>query len=94
MEKVVIAPSCERGNDLIAFLYAEIDGSEERDFKQLLVSDADVRRVLAPVDIERAFDLREQLKHVDDIFERVFRPARTAGTPELVDSMRAQTSVR
>ena len=68
--------------------------AEERDFKQLLVSDADVRRVLAPVDIERAFDLREQLKHVDDIFERVFRPARTAGTPELVDSMRAQTSVR
>ena len=33
MEKVVIAPRCERGNDLIAFLYAEIDGSEERDFK-------------------------------------------------------------
>ena len=33
MEKSVIAPSCERGNDLIAFLYAEIDDSEERDFK-------------------------------------------------------------
>jgi hypothetical protein len=33
MGKNVIAPSCERGNDLIAFLYAEIDGSEERDFK-------------------------------------------------------------
>jgi hypothetical protein len=33
MGKNVIAPSCERGNDLIAFLYAEIDSSEERDFK-------------------------------------------------------------
>lgn len=33
MGKNVIAPSCERGNDLVAFLYAEIDGSEERDFK-------------------------------------------------------------
>jgi hypothetical protein len=33
MEKSVIAPSCERGNDLIAFLYAEIDDSGEPDFK-------------------------------------------------------------
>lgn len=33
MEKSVIAPICERGNDLIAFLYEEIDDSEERDFK-------------------------------------------------------------
>jgi len=36
MEKSVIAPNCERGNDLIAFLYAEICGSEEQDFKQHL----------------------------------------------------------
>jgi hypothetical protein len=31
--------------------------------------------VLAPADIERAFDLDEQLRHVDDIFERVFGAA-------------------
>ena len=29
-------------------------------------------RVLSPAEIERAFDLDEQLQHVDDIFDRVF----------------------
>ena len=46
--------------------------NEQRDFKALLLADADVTRVLAPAEIERAFDLDEQLKHVDHIFERVF----------------------
>ncbi len=46
--------------------------AEQRDFKALLLADADVTRVLPPADIERAFDLDEQLKHVDDIFYRVF----------------------
>jgi hypothetical protein len=38
-----------------------------------LLADPDVTRVLAPADIERAFDLDEQLKHVDQIFGRVFQ---------------------
>ena len=46
---------------------------EKRDFKTLLLADADVTRVLPPADIERAFDLDEQLKHVDQIFGRVFQ---------------------
>jgi adenylosuccinate lyase len=46
---------------------------EKRDFKQLLLADADVVRVLPPADIERAFDLDEQLKHIDHIFDRVFQ---------------------
>src|ERR1700704_2894150 len=46
---------------------------EERDFKALLLADADVMRVLPPADLERAFDLDEQLKHVDHIFDRVFQ---------------------
>jgi adenylosuccinate lyase len=46
---------------------------EKRDFKDLLLADEDVTRVLAPADIGRAFDLDEQLKHVDDVFERVFQ---------------------
>jgi adenylosuccinate lyase len=46
---------------------------EERDFKALLLADADVMRVLPPADLERAFDLDEQLKHVDHIFNRVFQ---------------------
>ena len=36
MEKSVIAPICERGNDLIDFLYAEVNDSEERDFEHHL----------------------------------------------------------
>jgi adenylosuccinate lyase len=46
--------------------------AEQRDFKALLLADADVTAVLSREEIERAFDLDEQFKHVDDIFERVF----------------------
>jgi adenylosuccinate lyase len=49
---------------------------EHRDFKALLLADSDVTRVLAPAEIERAFDLDEQLQHVDHIFDRVFHPVR------------------
>src|SRR5262245_41717992 len=48
--------------------------AEQRDFKSLLLADADVTRLLPPTEIERAFDLDEQLKHVDYIFDRVFTP--------------------
>ena len=47
--------------------------NETRDFKPLLLADPDVTNVLKPAEIERAFDLNEQLKHVDHIFERVFQ---------------------
>jgi adenylosuccinate lyase len=47
--------------------------SEQRAFKALLLADADVVRALSPVEIERAFDLTEQLKHIGHIFDRVFR---------------------
>jgi adenylosuccinate lyase len=50
--------------------------AEQTDFKQLLLADADVVRALTPGQIERAFDLDEQLKHVDYIFDRVFQPVR------------------
>jgi adenylosuccinate lyase len=46
---------------------------EKRDFKDLLLADEDVTRMLSRGDIERAFDLDEQLKHVDHIFQRVFQ---------------------
>ena len=46
--------------------------AEQRDFKALLAADADVTRVLSVAEIERAFDLDGQLKHVDHIFDRVF----------------------
>jgi adenylosuccinate lyase len=45
---------------------------EQRDFKTLLLGDADVTSVLPPAEIEKAFDLNEQLRNVDRIFARVF----------------------
>jgi adenylosuccinate lyase len=53
---------------------------EQQSFKSLLLGDADVTRVLPPAEIERAFDLDEQLRHIDQIFERVF----AAGDPAAV----------
>jgi adenylosuccinate lyase len=46
--------------------------SERRDFKALLLADPDVSGALSHAEIARAFDLDEQFRHVDDIFERVF----------------------
>jgi adenylosuccinate lyase len=46
---------------------------EQIDFKRLLVADPDVMRVLSAAEIERAFDLEEQLRNVDVVFERVFQ---------------------
>jgi adenylosuccinate lyase len=60
--------------------------AEQRDFKALLLADADVTGVLSREEIERAFDLDQQFKHVDDIFERVFgvqTPA--AGNPQTAE---------
>src|SRR5438067_9391838 len=72
---------------------AMLSYAEERDFKDLLLSDTDVRRVRSPADVERAFDLREQLKHVDDIFERVFGATVTPGRPEFVETLPPQRSL-
>jgi adenylosuccinate lyase len=48
---------------------------EKVDFKSLLLADDDVTKVLPVEEIERAFDLDDQLKHVDYIFDRVFHGA-------------------
>ena len=45
---------------------------EHADFKTLLLADADIGAVLPAADIERAFALSVQLRHVDTIFTRVF----------------------
>jgi adenylosuccinate lyase len=55
--------------------------AEQADFKELLLADPDITRELSPGEIARAFDLTEQLKHVDYIFDRVFATV-TAGTAE------------
>jgi len=46
--------------------------AEQRDFKSLLESDTDVSGVLTKAEIERAFDLDEQYRHVDEVLDRVF----------------------
>jgi len=45
---------------------------EQKDFKSLLLADADVANVLTAAEVEKAFDLDEQLRNVDAIFARVF----------------------
>jgi adenylosuccinate lyase len=45
---------------------------EQRDFKSLLLDDPDLTRVLSRDEIEKAFDLKDQLRNVDVIFDRVF----------------------
>jgi adenylosuccinate lyase len=45
---------------------------EQRDFKALLLDDQDLSRVLSAAEIEKAFDLNDQLRNVDAIFGRVF----------------------
>jgi adenylosuccinate lyase len=67
---------------------------ERRDFKALLLADADVTRALAPADIEKAFDLDEQLKHVDHIFDRVFHTTLTAETATVAEKNISQRSPR
>ena len=48
---------------------------EKTDFKPLLLADADVLGVLTAAEVEKAFDLDDQLRNVDAIFDRVFGAA-------------------
>jgi adenylosuccinate lyase len=45
---------------------------EQTDFKSLLLADSELMRVLTPADVEKAFDLEDQMRNVEVIFERVF----------------------
>jgi adenylosuccinate lyase len=54
---------------------------EQRDFQALVAADRDVAARLSPDEIERAFDLGAQLRHVDAIFDRVFKPVPVGARP-------------
>ena len=43
-----------------------------KDFKSLLLEDQEIKKYLAERDVEELFSLDYHLKHVEDIFERVF----------------------
>lgn len=45
---------------------------EGGDYKELVMSDADVNSKLSPEEIARVFDLKHYLRNVDKVFERVF----------------------
>jgi hypothetical protein len=45
---------------------------EQEDFKSLLLSDRDLAAVVGREVVEKAFDLDDQLRNVDAIFDRVF----------------------
>ena len=47
---------------------------EQKDFKTLLLEDPDLLTVLTPAEIDKAFDLHDQMRNIDVIFARVFGP--------------------
>ncbi len=51
---------------------------EKKDFRSLLLADADLTAVLTPAEIEKAFDLDDQLRNVDAVFARVFEQVAVA----------------
>jgi adenylosuccinate lyase len=52
---------------------------EQKDFHRLLQSDPDVTSVLAAADLDKTFDLNQQLRNVDAVFDRVFGSGVVAG---------------
>jgi len=48
---------------------------EQRDFKDLILADEDVMKVLTPADVDKSFSLADQLRNVNGIMDRVFAPA-------------------
>ena len=51
--------------------------AEGRDFKELVMADAEIMAILTPADVERAFDFNDQFRHVDQILDRVFEGVAT-----------------
>jgi adenylosuccinate lyase len=69
--------------------------AENRDFKSLLLADPGVSAVLSRGELDRAFDLDEQFRHVDDIFDRVFGPQTVgADAAQARDSRRGERALR
>src|SRR4029079_13375253 len=46
--------------------------AEQRDFRELLLADPEIKAALPASAIQTAFDLNDQLRNVDAIFQRVF----------------------
>ncbi len=53
--------------------------NNEGDFRTWVIKDEDIVKHLSPAEIERAFDLNHQIRHVDTIFKRVFQSSNAKG---------------
>jgi len=53
--------------------------NNEGDFRTWVMKDEDIVKHLSPSEIERAFDLNHQIRHVDTIFKRVFQSSNAKG---------------
>jgi adenylosuccinate lyase len=51
---------------------------EGGDFKEIILKDSDIGKILTPEMVENAFDLNHHLRHVDAIFRRVFEGDKAA----------------
>lgn len=51
----------------------EVWNNKDLQFKDKILKDKDILKYLSPQEISEAFDLAHQLRHVDYIFQRVFR---------------------
>jgi adenylosuccinate lyase len=59
---------------------------EQKDFKTLILADDNVMNVLTSSDVDKAFDLNDQLRNVDAVIDRVFRQELVgAGTTRKVE---------
>ena len=72
---------------------------EQTDFKTLLLADADVTKVLPAAEIEKAFDLKEQLRNVDAVFaeclsERLVGEATALAVAEECDEARVYVTLK
>jgi adenylosuccinate lyase len=74
----VLLKLIERGMDRQA-AYAVVQRNamkvwdEGQDFRTLLSRDPEVRKLLSPEDLDAAFDLAHELRHVDEVFDRVLK---------------------
>ncbi|PIR17193.1 MAG: adenylosuccinate lyase [Deltaproteobacteria bacterium CG11_big_fil_rev_8_21_14_0_20_49_13] len=54
-------------------VWADVRAGKNADFNELLKKNADIKKYLKPGDIDKLFDLKYHLKHVDTIYRRVFK---------------------
>jgi adenylosuccinate lyase len=54
---------------------------EDLNFRELVLNDKEITRRVPRRQVERAFDLKRQLRNIDGIFARVFKNDPTASKP-------------